>query len=202
MQTFRYVVAVLFVTIVPASMLYWLLLHPMVGMWRKMGVAATQSILWGIVLLTAAALYTWRADWLASEFGFNPLIFGAGVLCILGAAVYRLRIEKYLNWRVQLGLPEIAPQKYPQALVTNGPYAHVRNPRYIQAVIALLGWSLIANYPAVYLASALWIPAFWVIARFEESELRRRFGAGYEEYVEKTGRFWARAPETNHRVRA
>lgn len=202
MQTFRYVIAVLFVTIVPASMLYWLLLHPLIGLWRKAGVAATQFILWAIVALVAAALFARRGDMLASEFGFNPLVFGAGILCIIGAAIYRLRIEKFLNWRVQLGLPEIDPQKYPQQLVADGPYAHVRNPRYTQVLLALLGWSLVANYPAVYLAGALWIPAFWIITRFEEAELRRRFGAGYDEYFQRTGRFWAHAAETNHRVRA
>jgi protein-S-isoprenylcysteine O-methyltransferase Ste14 len=63
--------------------------------------------------------------------------------------------------------------------------------------LALLGYALIANYLALYLVFALWLPALSLIVRLEESELRERFGPAYEEYCCRVPRFvpcWRRDP--------
>jgi protein-S-isoprenylcysteine O-methyltransferase Ste14 len=202
METFRYIVALLLVTLVPAAVLYWLLLHSLLPVWRRLGVSASQYLLWAAVLAVAFLLSGWHEVLLARQFGFQPILAAIGIVFLAGAIVFRLQIERHLPWRVQLGLPEIDPSGHAQSLVTTGPYAHTRHPRYVQVLLALAGWALLANYPAGYFAALLWIPLALVIVALEEAELRRRFGAEYSAYCERVARFWPHAPSANHRVKA
>lgn len=202
MDTFRYIVALLLVTLVPAVLLYWLLLHALLPVWRNLGISASQYLLWAAVIATAFFLTVWREPLLGREYGFQPILVAVGVVFLAGAIVSRLQIEKFLPWRTQLGLPEIDPEHYRQKLVTAGPYAHTRHPRYIQVSLALAGWALVANYPAGYLAALLWIPLMLVIVRLEEMELHRRFGLEYSLYCARVARFWPHSHAVNHRVKA
>lgn len=202
METFRYIVALLLVTLVPAALLYWLLLHFFLPLWRRLGVSASQYLLWVAVIVVAFAASAWRETLLRNDYGFQPMLAAIGIVFLAAAIIFRLQIERHLPWRVQLGLPEIDPAGHAQKLVTTGPYAHTRHPRYIQVFLALAGWALLANYPAGYIAALLWIPLMLVIVRLEEAELRRRFGAEYSDYCEHVARFWPHAPAANHRVKA
>lgn len=202
METFRYIVALLLVTFVPAALFYWLLLHSLLPVWRRLGVSAAQYLLWAAVMLVAVALSGWREVFLATDYGFQPILAAVGIIFLAGALVFRLQIERHLPWRTQLGLPEIDPVGHAQKLVTTGPYAHTRHPRYIQIALALAGWACLANYPAAYLAALLWIPLMLVIVRLEETELHRRFGAEYTGYCQRVARFWPHEPAVNHRVKA
>jgi protein-S-isoprenylcysteine O-methyltransferase Ste14 len=92
--------------------------------------------------------------------------------------------------KVLLGLPEIAPDRFPRALITDGIYARMRHPRYVQFLIALSGYALIANYLAGYLVVALWGAGIYLIALLEEKELRDHFGDIYQAYCRKVPRFW------------
>lgn len=202
METFRYIVAVLLVTLVPAVLAYWFLLHSFLPFWRRLGPGGAQFVLWFAVAMVACALWFWRGAFLWADYGFNPLLAAAGVVCLAGALVFRLQIGRFLPWRVQLGLPEIDPAGHAQKLVTEGPYAHTRHPRYVQVLIALIGWALLANYPAGYLAALLWIPFMVLIVRLEERELQGRYGPAYADYSARVSRFWPHAPAANHRVKA
>lgn len=202
MNTFRYIVALLLVTLVPAVLLYWLLLHALLPVWRRLGISASQYLLWAGIVAVAVALSAWRAELLWTDFGFQPMLATVGLVFLAGAVVFRLQIGRFLPLAAQLGLPEIDPLGHPQKLVTAGPYAQTRHPRYLQVLLALAGWALLANYPAGYLAALLWIPLMLVIVRLEEAELLRRFGGEYHDYCGRVARFWPHAPAENHRVKA
>ena len=202
METFRYIVALLLVTLVPAMCCYWLLLHGLLPLWKRLGISASQYLLWAAVLAIAAYLSTWREVFLAREFGLQPFTATVGIILLAGAIVFRLQIERFLTWRVQLGLPEIDPIGHAHALVTEGPYAHTRHPRYLQVFLALAGWAFLANYAAGYVVALLWLPLMLIIVRLEEAELHRRFGAEYTVYRDRVGRFWPHGTATNHRVKA
>lgn len=202
MDNFRYIVALLLITLVPAVLFYWLLLHSFLPLWRRLGISASQYLLWAAVIVLTIALSRWHGDLLRNDYGYQPMLAAVGIVFLAGALVARLQIERYLPWRVQLGLPEIDPVGHGQKLVTDGPYAHTRHPRYLQVCLALAGWALIANFPAGYIAALLWIPLMLIIVRLEEAELRDRFGLEYEHYRERVGRFWPHAAEENHRVKA
>lgn len=200
METFRYIVALLLVTLLPAMCCYWLLLHGLLPVWRRLGISASQYLLWAAVLAIAVFMSSWRDVMLARDFGFQPIPATIGIILLAGAIVFRLQIERYLSWRVQLGLPEIDPVGHARALVTEGPYAHTRHPRYLQVFLALVGWASLANYAAGYVMAFLWIPLMLIIVRLEETELQRRFGSEYTLYRDRVARFWPHAAATNHRV--
>ena len=202
METFRYIVALLIVTLVPALCCYWLLLHGFLPLWRRLGISASQYLLWGAVLAVAILISNWRDVLLAGEYGFQPILATIGLVFLAGAIIFRIQIERFLSWHVQLGLPEIDPSGYAQRLITEGPFAHSRHPRYLQILVALSGWALLANYPAVYAVVLLWIPLMLIIVRLEEAELQQRFGAEYTMYRTVVARFWPHAAAGNHRVKA
>jgi protein-S-isoprenylcysteine O-methyltransferase Ste14 len=202
METFRYIVALLLVILVPALCCYWLLLHGFLPLWKQLGISASQYLLWAAVLAVAIFISTWRDVLLAGAYGFQPSLATIGLVLLMGAIVFRIQIERFLSWHVQLGLPEIDPSGYAQRLITDGPYAHSRHPRYLQILVALSGWALLANYPAGYAVVLLWIPLMLIIVRLEEAELQRRFGAEYTMYRTGVARFWPHAVAGNHRVKA
>jgi protein-S-isoprenylcysteine O-methyltransferase Ste14 len=178
------------------------LLHGFLPFWRRLGISASQYLLWGAVLAVAIFISTWRDVLLAGEYGFQPILATIGLVFLAGAIVFRIQIERFLSWNVQLGLPEIDISGHAQKLITEGPYAHSRHPRYLQILMALSGWALLANYPAGYAVALLWIPLMLIIVRLEEAELQQRFGAEYTMYRTVVARFWPHAPVGNHRVKA
>ena len=70
-----------------------------------------------------------------------------------------------------------------------GVYTTIRHPRYVQLYLGLLGSAFIANYLALYLVTALWLPGLYVIVLLEEIELRDRFGPAYDDYCRRVPRF-------------
>jgi protein-S-isoprenylcysteine O-methyltransferase Ste14 len=191
METFRYYLALFLTGSVPAILAYLLLLHSLIGIWRRIGVVASQIFLWTAVLGVFLWVISATRDFALADFGPNPIFFNAGMVCLAMAVWLRLKVSRSIGWRALLGLPEIAPKSYPQRLVTTGPYARVRHPRYLQAFLALIGWALIANHPASYLACSFWIPGIWLVVALEEQELAERFGAEFEAYQKRVPKFFA-----------
>jgi protein-S-isoprenylcysteine O-methyltransferase Ste14 len=76
--------------------------------------------------------------------------------------------------------------------MTDGVFGKSRNPRYVNIVVALLGFSLILNYPAVYLVTLGMIPGIYLVVRLEERELADRFGEEYLAYCRRVPRFLPR----------
>jgi len=165
MNTFRYLVAWLLVTAVPPLLLYWLMLHTLIPMWRRLGVSASQYFLWVAIAALVIMLSAWTDVVLVEDYGFQPLLAAVGIVLLSGALIFRLQISRYLSLSTLLGFPEIDPLQHPQKLLIEGPYAHLRHPRYMQVTMALAGWGLLANYPAAYVAALLWIPLMLVIVR-------------------------------------
>jgi protein-S-isoprenylcysteine O-methyltransferase Ste14 len=86
-----------------------------------------------------------------------------------------------------------APIDAPKRLVTRGPYAVARNPMYVGMLLALVGW--LALYPtaalAIYAAAVALGFHVWVVF-YEEPHLRRVFGAEYDDYCSRVGRWFPR----------
>lgn len=83
-----------------------------------------------------------------------------------------------------------APVDPPKVLVVSGLYRYVRNPIYVSVILILLGhflwfgfWRLL-----VYAGSAFLVAHLFVIL-YEEPNLRKRFGASYEDYLRKVPRW-------------
>ncbi|HUJ43383.1 MAG TPA: isoprenylcysteine carboxylmethyltransferase family protein [Opitutaceae bacterium] len=189
MNALRYYVALVFIVTLPPMILMWLLVHPFITFWRRLGLGWTCLLVGGVLGLVIGGLFLLRRTLLAVDFGTNWPLLAVGAVCLAVAVALRVRLHRHFSQQQLMGLPEMAPGRYPQRLVTEGLHAHVRHPRYLQALLVIVGVGLVANHLALYLAAALCVPGFWLIAVLEEKELRDRFGPAYEEYSRRVPRF-------------
>lgn len=80
-------------------------------------------------------------------------------------------------------------------LITNGPFAYVRNPLYVgnmlmYAGVGVMSWAL---FPWLLLIAVAWFYAqYYLIVTQEEEYLGKQFGKAYEEYESAVGRFFPR----------
>jgi protein-S-isoprenylcysteine O-methyltransferase Ste14 len=188
-DTFRHGLALALLCTLPPMLFFWPVVHGFIGFWRRIGPAATYALTLGGVALGGFALYRLRSGLLAVDLGTSWLGIAIGSGCLVLAGWLRIRLQRDVTLRLLSGLPELDPRRHPQALVRTGIYGRIRHPRYVQFCVALLGYALIANYLAIYAIWLLWIPGLLVIARFEERELRLRFGREYDDYAEAVPRF-------------
>jgi len=95
----------------------------------------------------------------------------------------------FWNFLVQ-GRGTPAPIDPPKELVATGFYRYVRNPMYVGVLLMLIGHFLWFEF--------VWLIAYAVIAflivhvfvtLYEEPTLRRKFGASYEEYLNRVPRW-------------
>ena len=189
MDSLRYHLALILLLVFPPVLLYWLLLHPFVEFWRRIGPRLSYLTVGGIVLLGVGGLFAVRKPLLAAEFGLSYPLLSLGVLFLIMATKLRFALVGHIDNKTLVGLPELDPEGHSTALLCRGPYARVRHPRYLQLMLALFGYALIVNYAVIYLVCALWLAGVYTIATLEESERRRRFGAAYATYCRKVPRF-------------
>lgn len=80
---------------------------------------------------------------------------------------------------------------YAADLVTEGMFAHCRNPLYVGNVLMLLGFLLIHNSPWAYgLGGVFFLSAYHAIVAAEEKFLANKFGDGFAAYCRDVPR-WA-----------
>jgi protein-S-isoprenylcysteine O-methyltransferase Ste14 len=189
MNAVRYYVALILVILLPPILYYWLLIHPFVRFWRRLGPGLTYGIVGSIMALNMVSLFRIRPSLLAVEFGTNYYLTALGLLLLAASTWLGFQILHHMSILTILGLPELAPDKCPQQLITTGIYATIRHPRYVQIYLGFLGSALIANYLVLYLIVALWLPGIYIIVLIEEKELRDRFGPAYDDYCRRVPRF-------------
>lgn len=80
---------------------------------------------------------------------------------------------------------------YADALVTDGIFAHSRNPLYLGNILILCGLALIHSSPWFYVFGLpLLVFAYLCIVVAEEQFLARRFGESFDAYCRRTNRFF------------
>jgi len=113
-----------------------------------------------------------------------------GALLIAGA---HLALVFPIAAFVQRGRGTHAPFDPPRRIVLGGLYRCVRNPMYLLYVVIMLGEAVL--YRSLLLlvyAGAFWGLAHAYVVGHEEKALRRRFGAGYDAYCRRVGRWLPR----------
>jgi protein-S-isoprenylcysteine O-methyltransferase Ste14 len=120
----------------------------------------------------------------------------SGVVLVLALAVLAAGAAVCL-WCIRdfavLGRGTPLPLDPPKSLVVRGLYRYVRNPMYAGVLTVLLGWLLLYRTRAlvVYvLVVAACFQLFVVVC--EEPHLARTFGADYEQYRARVGRWLPR----------
>lgn len=164
---------------------FWLILHPLVGFWRRhmwAGYALAFLSAWG---LTGVFLYAFHERLFASA-GAPRWAIGAGFALIAADGYIISRVERQLGASRLVGHAEL---KGSGELATEGLYARVRHPRYAGMMLSVVGACLLAGSLLLWVAAAVWWVLALVAARLEERELRARFGAAYEAYSKRVPRF-------------
>lgn len=113
---------------------------------------------------------------------FGAALAGAGLILMAAAALHMLARRT-----------TVIPKNDPAALVTSGVFRLSRNPIYLADALILAGailwWDVPHGVPLLIAFIAL------IQHRFildEESRLRRLFGAEYDRYAARTGRWFGR----------
>ncbi|WP_353185853.1 isoprenylcysteine carboxylmethyltransferase family protein [Parapedobacter lycopersici] len=117
-------------------------------------------------------------------FYWYPLIGGL-VITVVGQLIRGLTIS--LAYIVRGGKNK---KVYAEGLVTNGIFAHCRNPLYVGNVLMLLGVGILINsllYLTIFIPLFLFIYQAIVLA--EENYLRQKFGDQFEAYTRKVNRW-------------
>lgn len=189
MNTFRYVLAVLVLVTLPPALLVWFVAHPLARFWRRQETAWTYGVLWPLALAATVVLFLVREPFLRVEFGTSLPLVGFGLVTFGAAATLAVKGRRYLTFKIRTGFPELSRGHYPGKLLTEGIYGRIRHPRYVELVLWVLSYALIANYLAPYVLVVAMVPTLYFIVLLEERELRERFGAAYDEYCRRTPRF-------------
>ena len=121
-----------------------------------------------------------RLDYLLDAIGLAVAASGQLLRILVIGSVYIIRGGR--NRRV-----------YAKDLVTEGFFAHSRNPLYLGNLMVLLGLFLIYHSPWVYtLGGVFFVLSYAGIVAAEEAYLRRKFGPGYDAYMRAVPRWLPR----------
>ncbi len=113
------------------------------------------------------------------------------VLAALGAAIALACVGTF----VVRGRGTPAPFDAPREFVAAGPYKYVRNPMYIGALAALIGFGLyLHSVWTLLLCLALFLFVHLFVLFYEEPTLREQFGATYQNYCETVRRWIPSVP--------
>ena len=188
MDTARYIFAVLIVSWLPPAIVWWFVVHPFVAFWRRIGPGGTIAILGAAAILGVVGLTHIRDRLVGADLGTNDaLIVAAIVLAVISTRIALVR-RKQLTTRILSGVPELEKDSE-GTLLTEGVYARVRHPRYVEIWVGTLAYACFANHVGSWIVWLATGPALHLIVLLEERELRERFGAEYDAYQARVPRY-------------
>ncbi len=197
MNSVRYYLALILLIGLPPGLLLWLVIHPLVAFWRRLGPGWTYAVLGAPSLALMAGVFWGRGYLLGTEFGTNVPLIALGVMCATAGVAIAVKRKKYLTFAVLCGIPELSAGGAGK-LLTEGIYGSIRHPRYVEAFLWVLAYAFVANYLALYITAVVSVPVIYLIVILEERELLDRFGHVYEEYRRRVPPF---VPKKVTRVR-
>ena len=189
MDTARYVVAVLVWVALPPAIVYWLVVHPFVGFWRRVGKGTTFVALAIMFVATGFGLVLVR-DWvLVREFGTHWGLWVAALVSYVTSVVIEIQCRKHLKFKTLAGVPEIERDQASRKLLDQGIYGRVRHPRYVSVTFGMLAMTFFANYLTIWLLIPATVVGLFLIATLEERELVASMGERYREYQARVPMF-------------
>lgn len=159
----------------------WIVLLAVVLVYGALSVA--------VVRLFRLSLTFPAPTWLTWFIGGLLIVFG---MAVLGFAIHHLSLRRAFGAEIYVSPAE-------SVLVTTGPYAYVRNPLYLGATMALIGWTLLLHSLILAVATALMVLHFVFVAKWEGRELLSRLGDRYDAYRSVTPLFLPRLPSRKRR---
>jgi len=165
--------------------LYWFVLHPLMGFWRRHPKA---SYVWGLLLSwppVTVCIIVFRRELFGSArppvwrivVGFGFLLFELWLFA---------RLVRDLGAARLVGKAELSGTG---AIARHGIYAHIRHPRYLGSWLAILGACLLVGTGVLWTVAAVWTALMLLAIALEEREMRARFGPEFEKYAREVPRF-------------
>jgi protein-S-isoprenylcysteine O-methyltransferase Ste14 len=137
-----------------------------------------------------AGLVPWLLTRWDSEDPSIALRITGAVLIATGAA---LVLETTARFALE-GRGTPAPFAAPERFVARGSYRIVRNPMYVGVLALIVGQALLLGREVLFVWAVVAAILFQLFVVFhEEPELGKRFGAEYEDYRGRVGRWLPRA---------
>lgn len=192
MDKARYAVALMVLLTYPPALLLWLGIHPWARHWRRLGMTATYAILGLPMSALVYGLFVLRKTLIGRDLGTSWLLVGLVVVCLAAAGWIARQRYKHLTFQILAGKPELSAAAYPGRLLTEGIYARMRHPRYVEVTLWVLGYALFANHLGTYMLLLISLPTLHLVAVLEEKELRQRFGDAYDAYARRVPRYLPR----------
>ena len=190
MDRFRFILGLLLVIGLPPGLLWWFVVHPFVGFWRRRGVVVTMTAMTIFFILGIAGLFSIRTVIMGLDLGFNLILAGLGVWMLVFGFSIAIQRKRHLTGYILAGIPEIHVEEEKQGqLLDQGIYARIRHPRYVEILFFTFGYAAIANFVGPWIVAALSVPALHAVVLFEERELNDRFGEKYGEYSARVPRY-------------
>lgn len=145
------------------------------------------SLFVGFVLVYLPSLIV--ADSARLSASTSALAITGMIVAAVGAAIVVWCVGSFVF--VGRGTP--FPLDPPRRLVVRGPYAYVRNPMYVGALLVLAGAAIrFASLPLFIYAAVFLLALHAMVIFYEERVLREQFGADYEAYMRRVRRWWPR----------
>jgi protein-S-isoprenylcysteine O-methyltransferase Ste14 len=141
--------------------------------------------------MIVAGIVPWLLTrWDADEQSAALKVLGVVVL-VVGAA---LVLETTARFAFQ-GRGTPAPWAPPERFVERGSYRFVRSPMYLGVLLLVVGQGLLLGREILFAwAVAAWLIFTSFLVFYEEPQLRRRFGAEYDDYRRRVSRWLPRRP--------
>lgn len=174
----------------PIIPLLWVPLHLFTGFFRRWGrwTYVFSAIFWGACALL---LYSQRDLLLAYTVKLPRALATIGMVMLLGGGILQALTVRILGFAGITGGHELDNRQ--DVFRSSGVFGAVRHPTYLAHTIILLGIFFITRNAAVGIVALLdFLIACFVIIPLEERELLKRFGPAFDEYRQKTPRFFPR----------
>jgi protein-S-isoprenylcysteine O-methyltransferase Ste14 len=146
---------------------------------RLFALASTAGL---IAFLIEPASMAWSSIPLPSLARWSGVVFGTAAG---GLAFWTFRALGH-------NLTDTVVTRRDATLVTSGPYRYIRHPFYLAFALAVLANALLTANAYMALTSATAFLLIVARTSIEERKLVERFGASYEAYMQRTGRFLPR----------
>ncbi len=152
----------------------------------------------GFIAFGGPTIVAGLVPWLLTRWDADPQplalkILGGIVLAAGGALVLETTARFAFHGR---GTP--APWAPPERFVERGSYRFVRSPMYLGVLLLVIGQALLLGREVLFAwAVAAWLIFTAFLAFYEEPQLRRRFGASYDDYRRRVRRWIPTRPRTS-----
>ncbi len=180
MESFRLFLALVILYIMPIVITFWVVIHAFSDTWRNTNPMRAYAFAGLCIVLVTAFCYSLQNILLGSDLGNSLALFLVGAAIYLASWFLWRPVKHHLDFKTFAGIPEVTNEKI--SLITDGPFAMVRHPRYLMVWIGVLGWCLMANYSGAYAIGIASMFGLLIIVNLEERDLIKRFGDEYRAY--------------------